>query len=42
MIMEKVNFDWNNLGFFYIKMFFCYISYWWDGKWEEGMLIDNN
>ncbi len=40
--MEKANLDWNNLGFSYIKTPFRYISYWRDGKWEEGTLTDNN
>lgn len=34
--------DWSNLGFSYIKMDKCYIFYWKDGEWDEGMLIEDN
>ncbi len=37
---NKVNIDWNNLGFEYIKTDFRYISTWKDGKWDEGHLTE--
>ncbi|MBP1888473.1 branched-chain amino acid aminotransferase [Clostridium moniliforme] len=40
--MSKVNIDWKNLGFDYIKTDFRYISIWEDGKWDEGKLITDN
>ena len=40
--MSKVNIDWENLGFDYIKTDFRYISIWEDGKWDEGKLITDN
>lgn len=40
--MSKVNIDWGNLGFDYIKTDFRYISIWEDGKWDEGKLITDN
>ncbi|TWH51964.1 branched-chain amino acid aminotransferase [Sporomusa sp. KB1] len=39
---KGVNINWNNLGFGYIKTDFRYISYWKDGKWDEGNLITDN
>ena len=33
---KKVNIDWNNLGFEYIKTDFRYISTWKNGNWDEG------
>lgn len=39
---NKVNIDWNNLGFEYIKTDFRYISTWKDGKWDEGHLTEDN
>lgn len=39
---KKVNIDWNNLGFNYIKTDFRYISTWKDGSWDEGYLTENN
>ena len=38
---NKVNIDWNNLGFEYIKTDFRYISTWKDGKWDEGHLTED-
>ena len=40
--MEKVNLDWGNIGFQYRKTDFRYISYWKDGQWDEGKLIEDN
>lgn len=41
--MDKtVNIDWNNLGFNYIKTDYRYISYFKDGKWDNGTLIEDN
>lgn len=34
--------DWNNLGFSYIKTDLRYISYYKDGKWDEGTLTTDN
>ena len=34
--------DWKNLGFSYIKTDFRYLSYWKDGKWDEGQLTRDN
>lgn len=40
--MEKVDLDWGNLGFGYIRTDYNYISYWKDGKWDEGKLMKEN
>ena len=41
--MEKtVDLDWANLGFSYIKTDYRYISYWKDGKWDDGALTEDN
>lgn len=37
-----VNLDWNKLGFNYIKTDYRYISYFKDGKWDDGNLIEDN
>ena len=39
---KKVDIDWNNLGFEYIKTDFRYISNWKDGKWDDGHLTEDN
>ena len=39
---KKVNIDWNNLGFSYIKTDFRYISTWKNGNWDEGHLTEDN
>lgn len=39
---KTVNIDWNNLGFNYIKTDYRYISYFKDGKWDNGTLIEDN
>lgn len=40
--MSNVNIDWANLGFSYIKTDKRYISYWKDGKWDDGALTEDN
>lgn len=40
--MEKVNLDWNNLGFSYLKTDFRYVSRFKDGKWDDGALVEDN
>ncbi len=40
--MEKVNLDWSNIGFQYRKTDFRYISYWKDGQWDDGKLVEDN
>lgn len=37
-----VNLDWENLGFEYRKLPFRYISYYKDGKWDEGTLTEDS
>ena len=39
---KKVNIDWDNLGFNYIKTDFRYISTWKNGRWDEGHLTEDN
>ncbi|GAA0179398.1 branched-chain amino acid aminotransferase [Clostridium sediminicola] len=39
---KKVNIDWENLGFGYIKTDLRYISRWKDGKWDDGQLVEDN
>lgn len=39
---KKVDIDWGNLGFNYIKTDYRYISYWKDGKWDDGQLVTDN
>ena len=36
---KKVDIDWNNLGFEYIKTDFRYISNWKDGKWDDPSVL---
>ena len=36
-----VDLDWENLGFNYRKLPFRYISYFKDGKWDEGQLTED-
>ena len=36
-----VDLDWENLGFNYRKLPFRYISYFKDGKWDEGHLTED-
>ncbi len=42
MRMEKKNIDWSNLGFGYIKTDKRYVSEFKDGKWDDGILTDDN
>jgi len=39
---KEVNIDWSKLGFNYIKTDYRYISKWKDGKWDEGILTEDN
>ncbi len=39
---KKVNLDWNNLGFSYLKTDYRYISYYKDGQWDNGALVEDN
>ena len=39
---KKVNLDWNNLGFSYVKTDYRYISYYKDGQWDNGALVEDN
>lgn len=40
--MSKVNIDWGNLGFDYMKTDFRYISVWENGEWDNGKLVEDN
>jgi branched-chain amino acid aminotransferase len=40
--MDKVNLDWGNLDYSYKRTDFNYISYWKDGKWDAGKLVQQN
>ena len=40
--MQIENIDWGKLGFSYMRTDFSYISYYKDGKWDEGKLIEEN
>ena len=37
--VEKKNIDWGNIGFAYRTTDYRYVSYYKDGKWDEGALI---
>lgn len=39
---KKIDIDWSNLGFNYIKTDFRYISKWKDSKWDDGILTEDN
>ena len=39
---KPVDIDWGKLGFSYMKTDYRYISYWKDGKWDEGTLTEDN
>lgn len=41
-LTKTKNIDWSNLGFSYIKTDLRYVSYWKDGKWDEGQLVEDN
>ena len=36
------NLDWNNLGFGYVKTDFRFVSYFKNGQWSQGELIEDN
>ncbi|MGL4571925.1 MAG: branched-chain amino acid aminotransferase [Clostridium sp.] len=40
--MSKVNINWEELGFDYIKTDYRYVSIWKDGKWDDGALVKDN
>ena len=40
--MEKKNIDWSNLGFGYIKTDKRYISLYKDGKWDDGVMSEDD
>jgi branched-chain amino acid aminotransferase len=40
--MDKVNLDWDNIGFQYRKTDYRYLAYWKDGKWDKGTLDTGN
>lgn len=40
--MAKKDIDWSNLGFGYIKTDKRYVSYFKDGKWDDGAVIDDD
>ena len=39
--MEKKNIDWGNIGFGYIPTDYRYVSYYKDGKWDDGQLTQD-
>ena len=39
---KEINIDWGNLGFSYIKTDYRYVSKWKDGKWDDGILTEDN
>lgn len=39
---KTANIDWGTLGFSYIKTDLRYVSYWKDGKWDNGALVEDN
>ena len=39
LIMSNKNIDWSNLGFGYIATDYRYVSYFTDGKWDDGALV---
>lgn len=40
--MQKKDIKWEELGFSYIKTDKRYLSYWKDGKWDDGQLVEDN
>ncbi|TFJ71033.1 branched-chain amino acid aminotransferase [Carnobacterium maltaromaticum] len=40
--MKKVDIDWENLGFTYIKTDLRYLSYWKNGAWDAGAMTEDN
>ena len=39
---KALNIDWKNQGFSYIKTDYRFISYWKDGKWDDGEMTTDN
>lgn len=39
---KNANLDWGNIGFAYRKTNASYISYWKDGAWDDGKLVEEN
>ena len=40
--MKKKNIDWSSLGFGYIETDYSFVSYYKDGKWDEGTLTSDH
>lgn len=40
--MQKKDIKWSELGFDYMKTDRSYISYWKDGKWDDGTLVEED
>ena len=40
--MEKKDIDWSNLGFAYCKTDKRYVSNFKDGKWDDGILTEDD
>ncbi|MCR4793551.1 MAG: branched-chain amino acid aminotransferase [Lachnospiraceae bacterium] len=40
--MEKKDIDWGNLGFGYMKTDYRYVSYYKDGKWDDGEITTDD
>lgn len=40
--MSQADINWGSLGFDYIKTDLRYVSYWKDGKWDDGELVSDN
>lgn len=39
---KSVDIDWKSLGFSYMKTDFRYVSYWKNGSWDDGALVEDN
>ena len=39
--MEKKNIDWSSLGFGYLQTDYRFVSYFKDGKWDDGAIIED-
>lgn len=39
---KTVDIDWKSLGFSYMKTDFRYVSYWKNGSWDNGALVEDN
>lgn len=42
MEKEKKDIDWSNIGFGYLNADYRYVSYYKDGKWDDGALIQDS